>query len=159
MRTRVLLDRLRVRRPVHAGEGDDEAVVELLELRALLAHDVADLVAILARQDHAHVARVAEARDALEELRLRELGRQREQRSADRGREVDLLREADPGVILNNADRLVHATREVERLPVEQVRAEVVDSCYPIFDGLRKDKVNRGFPAALTGLTTPFMGT
>lgn len=117
----VLVDALHVCGPVHAGEGDDEAVVELAELLALAADDVRDLGAVLAGERHAHVARVAERGDAREELALRERLGEGEQRGAHRGGEVHLLRESYARVVFDDPDGLVHAPGEVERPPVEQV--------------------------------------
>ena len=126
-----------MRRPVHAGERDDQPVVELLELRALRTHDVADLTPVLRGQQHAHVAGVAQRGDAREELALRERFWQGEQRGAHRGGEVHLLRESYARVVLDDPDGLVHAPGEVERPPVEQVRAEVVHRRHAILDRLR----------------------
>lgn len=155
----VLLDRVRVRGPVHARERNDESVIQLRELRTLRAHDIAHLATVLPGQHHAHVTRVAEASDALEEFRLRKVLGKGEQRGTDRGGEVNLLSKADPGIILNDTDRLVHASGEVDRLPIEQVGAEVVDRGDPVLDSLWKGNVSGGFSATLTGLTTPFIGT
>ena len=120
---RVLLDRRRVRGPMHARERDDEAMIELLELRGLLADDVADLAAVLGGQEHAHVARVRESGDALEELALGKLLGEREERGADCGCEVDLLGEADAGIVLDDSDGFMHPPREIEGLPVKEVGA------------------------------------
>lgn len=136
MRGRVLLDGVRMHGPVHAGEGDDEAMVELLELRGLLAHDIADLATVLAREEHTHVAAVAEARDARKELVLRELGGEREQCSPHRGRQVHLLRQPHPRVVFDDAHWFVHPPCEVQCAPVKQIRAQIVDRRHPVLDGL-----------------------
>jgi hypothetical protein len=121
-RTHILPDRRRRRRrPLRAGQRDDETVVKLAELRRLCAHDVCDLGAVLRRQQHARVARVRDARERLEQLRLGELGRQQQQRCAHGGRQVHLLRQPHACVILDDPDRLVHAPGEIERVPVQEV--------------------------------------
>ena len=117
----VLLDALHVRRPVHAGERDDKAVVEFAELLALATDDVRDLRAVLAGERHTHVARIAEGSDACEELALRERLREGEQRGAHCGSEIHLLRKPHARVVLDDTNGLVHAPCEVERPPVEQV--------------------------------------
>ena len=53
------------------------------------------------------------------------------------GGEVDLLREAHAGVILDDAEWLVHAAGEVEGIPCKEVLAEVVHGSNTVFNVLK----------------------
>ena len=128
----------------------EEAAVQAAERRQLRRDDVAHLVRVLA-DAHAEVAAVRDAGDLLEQLDLGERLGEEEERGAQGRGEVDLVGEADPGVVLQDADLrasneresatgrgaraveragtygLVEPTRDIERLPVEQVATQRVD--------------------------------
>lgn len=89
---------------VHAlPEALEEPPVQTPEGVELARDDVLDLLWVLA-DGHAEVAAVREARDGLEELALREGLGEEEERGAHGGGEVDLVREADPGVVVEDLD-------------------------------------------------------
>lgn len=88
------------------------------------------------RHDHPRIPGIAEPRHAREQLVLLKVLREGEERDAQGGDEVDLLREPDARVVFDYAERLVHAAGEVEGVPLEEVGAEVVDCCYAVLDVL-----------------------
>ena len=133
-------------------------MVQLFELRTLLADDIPDLASIFRRKNHARVACVAYACYALEKLFFRELGRQGKKGDTDSRGEVDLLRQPNPRIIFDDAERLMHSASEIQSLPVQQVRAEVVDSGYAVLDFLRKKSMDGPYLKNGTR-TTPFIST
>ena len=56
--------------------------------------------------------------------------------SPDRRGQVDLLRESNACIVLDNPDRLVHTSGEVQGIPIQQIRAKVVYSGNAVFDRL-----------------------
>lgn len=81
----------------------EEPAVQAPEGGELSRDDVADLVRVLT-DFHAEVAAVGEAGDLLEELDLGEGLGEEEERGAEGGGEVDLVGEADAGVVGEDAD-------------------------------------------------------
>ena len=120
-----------------------QSVVQLPKLWTLCRHNVRNLASVLRGKHHPWVTRVADPCYPLEELSFREGVREGEKRSADGRGKVDLLSEPDPGVVLDNTKGLMHASSEVERPPVKEVRAEVVDGRHTVLDRLDQGKHER----------------
>lgn len=78
-------------------------MIKLLKLRTLLSYNVPHFAAIFGWEEHARVAAVADACDALEELGFGEGGGEGEEGGADGGGEVDLLGEANACVVFDDA--------------------------------------------------------
>ena len=126
------------------GEGDvgevfDEGDVQLPEPGELCADDIADFSPVLARAEagdveHARVAEVGEAGYALVEFAFGEVLRQHEQRRTQGGEEVDLVREADAGVVPQDFDGFLQAPRQVEGGPFGEVGAEGGEVYHAVFD-------------------------
>jgi hypothetical protein len=72
----------------------------------------------------------------VEEFGRVELFRKSEEGHSGGGDEVDLLGKSDAGVVLDDSKGLVHTSGEVERVPVEEVGAEIIDGGDAVFDGL-----------------------
>ena len=124
---------------VDVGEVFDEGHVELAEAGQLRADDIRHLRRVFARAQagdvqHAGIAHVGQSRYALVQLAFREGFWQHEQRYAEGGEQIDLVRETDAGVVAEDFDGFLQAAGEVEGLPVAEVGGEGVEIHDAVFD-------------------------
>ena len=80
---RVLHDRRTMILPMHTRQPSDEAVVQFLELWALLLNDIPHFVSVLCGQEHPNIAAVADAGYPFEKFSFREPFRECKESSAD----------------------------------------------------------------------------
>ena len=96
--------------------------------------DIGDFARVVASYTHARVAHVGEAGDGGVEVVLGEVLGEHQEGSADGGDEVDLVGEADGGVVAQDLDWFLQTASDVHGVPFGEVFAEGVEVDDAVFD-------------------------